>query len=61
MFILYRIVKRSVAEIVPDEASVHTRNATFRTISAPEQDYCAPFLKDLMPLAPVHTVPDQLL
>ena len=27
MFTLYRIVKRSVAESVPDRASVHTRNA----------------------------------
>ena len=38
MFTLYQIVKRSVAEMVPDKASVHTRNATFGTISALEQD-----------------------
>ena len=49
MFTLYRTVKRSVAETVPDKASVHTRNATFRTISAPEQDYFAPFSKDVIP------------
>ena len=39
MFTLYRIVKRSGAETVPDKASVHTRNATFGTIYALEQDY----------------------
>ena len=45
----YRIVKRSVAENVPDKAFVHIRNATFGTISAPEQGYYfAPFLKDLI-------------
>ena len=61
-FTLYRTVKRSVAETVPDKASVHTRNATFRTISAPEQDYFAPFSKDIIPaLFPVHTVLDQFL
>ena len=49
MFTLYRIVKRSVAETVPNKASVHTGNATFGTISAPEQDYFAQFLKDLIP------------
>ena len=49
MFTLYRIVKRSVAETVPGKASVHTRNATFGTISVPEQDYLAQFLKDLIP------------
>ena len=37
MLILYRIVKRSVAESVSDRASVHTRNAAFETVSAPEQ------------------------
>ena len=37
MFTLYRIVKRSVAESVPDRASVHTRNAAFEAVSAPEQ------------------------
>ena len=40
MFTLYRIVKRSVAESVPDRASVHTRNDTFEAVSAPEQ-YCS--------------------
>ena len=40
MFTLYRIVKRSVAESVPDRASVHTRNAAFEAVSAPEQ-YCS--------------------
>ena len=49
MFTLYRMVKRSVAETVPDEASVDTKRATFGTISAPEQDYFAPVLKDLIP------------
>ena len=45
MFTLYRIVKRSVAESVPDRASVHTRNATFEAVSAPEQYCSAPLLK----------------
>ena len=49
MFVLYRIVKQSVAKTVPDKASVHTRNATFGTISAWGQDYFAPFLEDLIP------------
>ena len=40
MFTLYRIVKWSIAESVPDRASVHTRNATFEAVSAPEQ-YCS--------------------
>ena len=40
MFTLYRIVKRSVSESVPDRASVHTRNAAFEAVSAPEQ-YCS--------------------
>ena len=44
MFTLYRTVKRSFAETVPERASVHTRNVTFEPISAPEQDYLAPFL-----------------
>ena len=66
MFTLYWIVKRRVTETVPDKASVHTRNAAFRTISAPEQDYFAQFFKDLTPemqwtLVPVHTVPDHFL
>ena len=37
MFILYRVVKRSVAETVGESASVHTINATFGIISALEQ------------------------
>ena len=40
MFTLYRIVKRSVAESVPDRASFHTRTAAFEAVSAPEQ-YCS--------------------
>ena len=50
MFTLYRIAKRSAAEIVPDRASVHNRNATFGTISAPEQEYFAPFFQDVIPV-----------
>ena len=45
MFTLYRIVKRSVAESVPDRASVHIRNAAFEAVSAPEQYCSAPLLK----------------
>ena len=45
MFTLYRIVKRIVAESVPDRASVHTRNAAFEAVSAPEQYCSAPLLK----------------
>ena len=45
MFTLYRIVKRSVAENVPDRASVHTRNAAFEVFSAPEQYCSAPLWK----------------
>ena len=37
MFTLYRIVKRSVTESVPDRASVQTRNAVFEAASAAEQ------------------------
>ena len=45
MFTLHRKVKRSVAERVPDRASVHARNAAFKAVSAPEQ-YCpTPLLK----------------
>ena len=45
MFTLYRVVKRSVAESVPDIASVLTRNAALEAVSAPEQ-YCSdPLLK----------------
>ena len=39
-FTLYLILKRSVAESVPDRASVHTRNTDFKTVSLPEQ-YCS--------------------
>ena len=45
MFTLYRIVKRSVAESVPDRAAVRTRNAVFEAFSAPEQYCSAPLLK----------------
>ena len=45
MFTLCRIVKWSVAESVPDRASVHTRNAGFEAVSAPEQYCSAPVLK----------------
>ena len=45
MFTLYPIVKRSVTESVPDTASVHTRNAAFEAVSAPEQYCSAPLLK----------------
>ena len=45
MFTPYRIVKRSVAESVPDRAAVHTRNAAFEAVSAPEQYCSAPLLK----------------
>ena len=48
MFTLYRIVKRSIAETEPAKASVYTWNNTIETISAPEQDYFAPFLKDVI-------------
>ena len=36
-------MKRSVTESVPD--SVHTRNAAFKAVSAPEQNCSAPLLK----------------
>ena len=45
VFTLYRIVKRNVAESVPDSASVHTRNAAFEAVSAKEQNCSAPLLK----------------
>ena len=45
MFTLYRIVKWSVAESVPDRASVHTRKAAFEAVSALEQYCSAPLLK----------------
>ena len=45
MFTLYRMVKWSIAESVPDRTSVHTRNAAFEAVSAPEQYCSAPRLK----------------
>ena len=42
---MYWIVKRSVAESVPDRASVHTRNAAFEPVSAPKQYCSTPLLK----------------
>ena len=45
MFTLYRIVKWSVAESVPDRASVHIKNAAFKAVSASEQYCSAPLLK----------------
>ena len=45
MFTLYRIVKRSVAESVPDRASVHIKNAAFEAVSAQDQYCSAPLLK----------------
>ena len=38
-------MKRSVTESVPDRASVHTRNAAFEAVSAPEQSCSASLLK----------------
>ena len=38
-------MKRSIAESVPDRASVHTRDAAFEAVSAPEQYCSAPLLK----------------
>ena len=37
-------MKRSVTESVPDRASVHTRDAAFKAVSAPEQYCSAPLL-----------------
>ena len=45
MFTLHQIVKQSVAESVPDSASVHTRKAAFEAVSAPEQYCSTPLLK----------------
>ena len=39
------MVKQSLAESVPDRASVHTRNAAFEAVSAPEMYCSAPLLK----------------
>ena len=44
MFTLCRIVIRSATESVLDRASVHTRNAAFEAVSAPEQYCSAPLL-----------------
>ena len=38
-------MKRNVIESVMDRASVHTRNAAFEAVSAPEQYCSAPLLK----------------
>ena len=38
-------MKRSVAESVPDRASVHTRNTAFQVVSTPEQYCSAPLMK----------------
>ena len=38
-------MKWSVAESVPNRASVHTRNADFETVSAPKQYCSTPLLK----------------
>ena len=38
-------MKWSIAESVPDRASVHTRTAAFEAVSAPEQYYSALLLK----------------
>ena len=43
MVTLYLIVKGSVTENVLDSSSVHTRNAAFETVSAPEQ-FCSSLL-----------------
>ena len=45
MFTLYRIVKWSITESVPDRASVHTRNTAFEAVSAPELYCSTPLLK----------------
>ena len=45
MFTLCQTVKRSATESVLDRASVHTRNAAFEAVSAPEQYCSAPLLK----------------
>ena len=51
MFTLYRIVKRSVAESVPDRASAHTKNAGFEAVSASEQYCSAPLLRVERPVS----------
>ena len=57
VFTLYQIVKQSVAESMLDIGSVHTRNATFGTIFAPEQDYLTPLVKDVGPATQRSTCP----
>ena len=49
MFTLYQVVKWSIAEPVPERASVHNINVTFGTISALKQHYFASLLKDVIP------------
>ena len=45
VFTLYRIVKRSIEESVPDRTSVHTRNVAFEAVSVQKQYCFAPLLK----------------
>ena len=45
MCTLYWIVERSVADSVPDRASVHMRNVAFEAVSAQEQCCSASLLK----------------
>ena len=45
MFTLYRIVKRSITESVPDRASVHTWNTALKAFPAPELYCSTPLLK----------------
>ena len=42
---LFQIVKRSVAESVPDRASSHNRSAALQAVSVMEQNCSAPLLK----------------
>ena len=55
MFTLHEIVKRSATESVLDRASVHTENAAFEAVSAPEQYCSSPLLKA------EHSVSDRFL
>ena len=71
VFTLCRIVKWSVAESVPDRASLHTRNAALEAVSAPEQSCFSQLLKVGSSVSDrflkrsdsgyVHTVPDRFL
>ena len=45
VFTPYKIVKQSVTESVPGRASVHTRNADFEAVPAPEQNCSTSQLK----------------